>query len=101
MSSPTVAHATLMTGLLVLAAMKFELILGDIKTAFLNADPLGPEQEAAYCTLPRDGIPGISQQALLKVLKPFYGFNDAPEAWRRKLDSVLRQLGFTPCTVDP
>ena len=36
----------------------------------------------------------------LTMLKPIYGLKDAPRAWRRKLDQVLRSFGAVPLYAD-
>ena len=34
------------------------------------------------------------------MVKPIYGFKDAPRAWRLKLDQLLRAFGLTPLFSD-
>ena len=64
--------------------------LVDIKTAFLNSAAYPKEAKPVYCRPPAglDVAPG----SLLRVLKPFYGFNDAPEEWRKQGPAAGRRV---------
>ena len=99
LSSPTVSSATIRLTFATIASMKWVLEMGGISTAFLNSDPI-EGGEKTYCELP-PGLLGVEPGSILEVVKPFYGFNDAPEAWRRKLMASLTSLGWDQSPIDP
>jgi hypothetical protein len=101
LASPTVGHATLRMGLQLAATLKLDVDLADIATAFLNSEEFGEDQEPLFAEQPPGGIRGVPPGVLLRIRKPFYGFNDAPEAWRKKLSAALRDVGYVALECDP
>ena len=70
--------------------------LAELRRLALAQDPdvilvqetwLSPDEEPTFLTQPPGGLPGVAKKALLLVLKTFYGFNEAPEKWRQRLQS--------------
>lgn len=43
----------------------------------------------------------VKHNQCLKLKKALYGLKQAPEAWHKKFDSVLKELGFAPTLVEP
>lgn len=49
---------------------------------------------------PRDGIPGVSSDAVVELIKPVYGLVDAPRCWWESLSKTLRELGMVASELD-
>lgn len=86
LSSPVVDHAAVRTGLQAIATCKWKVQIGDISTAYLNSDEKQKDANNVFCNMPPGGVNNVHPHSLLEVLKTFYGYNDAPDAWRRVLD---------------
>ena len=74
--------------------------LGDIKGAFLAAGDLPKRYRPLYASLPKGGIPGVPENALIEVVGHVYGLNDSPSAWYRKLHQELVRVGFERSRFD-
>lgn len=61
-----------------LASHQWQLALGDIKGAFLASGDLLQRYRPLYATLPKGGIRGVPDDALIEVLSHVYGLNDSP-----------------------
>ena len=99
LTSPTVQQQTIQVGLQTAATKDMDVEIVDIKVAFLNSYEYGPDVNPVYCR-PPPNTPGLPEGALLRVRKPSYRFNDAPEQWRQRLDSELKKLDLTPLRMD-
>ena len=64
-----------------IASFGWDLQLGDIKSAFLEAGLLDEKYRPLYAKEPPGGIPGLPGSAVIEVLGNIYGQNDAPAAW--------------------
>ena len=63
----------------------------DCKTAFLT----GKEHDREiYCRPPKEGLPGVAEGSLLKLVKGAYGLREAPRLWYLKAREVLLEAGF-------
>ena len=78
----------------------WNLQLGDIRGAFLEADSVNRKQGPLYSNLPPGGIPGVPDDAVILILGNIYGFNDAPQRWWKKFDAVMSSIGFSRSTFD-
>eukprot|EP00435_Cladocopium_sp_Y103_P051731 s413_g16.t1 len=99
--SPTLAQLSKNVLLQLLVSFQWEMNLGDIKGAFLEANV--QEQYAAkpvYSELPPGGVPGVEPGSLVQILGNIYGANDAPHNWYREFDMVAQQCGFTKSKFD-
>ncbi|KAF0906244.1 hypothetical protein E2562_009249 [Oryza meyeriana var. granulata] len=65
----------------------------DVKSAFLN----GELKEEVYVRQPPGFVAARHEGKVLRLKKALYGLRQAPRAWNTKLDSSLRELGFTRC----
>lgn len=65
----------------------------DVKFMFLN----GELDEEVYVHQPPGFIPAGHEGKVLRLRKVLYGLLQVPRAWNVKLDSSLRDLGFTRC----
>ena len=84
-----------------LASYGWDLELGDIKGAFLEAGPLEPQYRPLYAKIPQGGIPTIPHDAVIEVLGNIYGQNDAPSAWYRTFDLEASKAGWLRSKLDP
>eukprot|EP00435_Cladocopium_sp_Y103_P043787 s1055_g12.t1 len=101
LKSPTLSQLGRMTLMQVLASKRWQLQLGDIKGAFLEAGPLEERFRPLYAHQPAGGIPGVPSDAVIEVLGNVYGQNDAPAAWFREFNGVVQQLGWQQSRLDP
>ena len=101
LASPTVSPTSVPLVLQTCASSRFPISLADIRTAFLNSEELPADRVPVYCELPPGGLPDVEPGSSLLVRKPSYGFNDAPEAWRLRLDKALQSPGWRPTPQDP
>lgn len=92
--APVSKHATMRALLAHVAAMDFELIQLDVKTAFLN----GELEEEIYMKPP----PGYEKTGKVwRLRKALYGLKQAARAWHHQLRSALKDFGFEPTAADP
>ena len=70
-------------------------MLGDVETAFLY----GELEEEIYMKAPKGLV--LQEDECLLLLKAIYGLVQASRQWRKKLISVLKQIGFKVSKVDP
>eukprot|EP00435_Cladocopium_sp_Y103_P016050 s2207_g4.t1 len=101
LKSPTLSQLGRMLLMQIIASQKWNLQLGDIKGAFLEAGPLDPKFKPLYAHQPPGGIPGMPPDAVIEVLGNVYGQNDAPAAWFKEFDKVVQSLGWSQSKLDP
>ena len=99
--SPTVTTMIFNIMLQVAANYGFDGEVADFKSAFCQSNPLQREAGPLYFQLPMEGIEGINQDILVKVVNGCYGLVDAPLHWRKTLVEEFRQLGHHPSRMDP
>ena len=85
---PVSKFSTIHLMLTVAVSLDLEIEQMDFSTAFLN----GNLAEEIYIS----GPPGTH----LAVIKIFYGLKQAPHCWNHRIDTYLKQEGFTPCHTD-
>ena len=85
----------------ILASYGWELQLGDIKGAFMEAGPLNPKYRPLYAKIPVGGIPNVPNDAVIEVTGNVYGQNDAPCAWFKTFDMEAKVAGWVPSRFDP
>ena len=101
LKSPTLSQLGRMTLMQVIASFQWELQLGDIKGAFLEAGPLDAKFRPLYAKQPPGGIPGVPADSVIEVLGNVYGQNDAPAAWFKEFNSVAQDIGWVQSKLDP
>ena len=101
LKSPTLSQLGRMLIMQILASQNWSLQLGDIKGAFLEADPLEDRFRPLYAHQPPGGIPGVPSDAVIEIIGNLYGQNDAPSAWFRTFDTEVQKLGWRPSCFDP
>ena len=100
LQSPTLSQMGRMVLMQVLASFNWQLQLGDIKGAFLEAEPLESRFRPLYANQPPGGIPGLPPDAVIEILGNLYGQNDAPSAWFRTFDKEIKALGWKASGFD-
>lgn len=100
LQSPTLSQMGRMLIMQILASSNWQLQLGDIKGAFLEADPLEERFRPLFAKQPPGGIPSVPPDAVIEILGNLYGQNDAPAAWFRTFDKELQALGWKASCFD-
>ena len=101
LKSPTLSQLGRMTLMQVISSHRWELQLGDIKGAFLEAKPLDARFKPLFAHQPAGGIPGLPKEAVIEVLGNVYGQNDAPAAWFKEFNTFSQSIGWTQSKLDP
>lgn len=101
LKSPTLSHMSRVCLLQLLASFCWQLQLGDIKGAFLEAGQLEDRFRPLYAHQSAGGIPGLDSEAVIEVVGNIYGHNDVPPAWFQTFNTELRCLGWCPRAFDP
>ena len=100
LQSPTLSQVGRNMLFQLIASHQWNMALGDIKGAFLAAGNLPQRYRPLYASLPRGGIPGVPENALIEICGHVYGLNDSPAAWYKKLHHELIQVGFERSRFD-
>ena len=91
--APVARYTTLGTMLAFAAQTEMEMLLLDVKAAFLN-DELNDEQPKGYVVEGRENM-------VYQLLKALYGLKQASRAWRKKISSFLSNIGARESQLDP
>ncbi|THH07313.1 hypothetical protein EW145_g3454 [Phellinidium pouzarii] len=94
--APTAKWAALRAILALAALEDLELYSIDISTAFLNGDL----DHDVYMDQPEGFEEYYGAGFVLKLVKAIYGLKQAGRQWHKKLDSVLKGMGFTLVRCD-
>ena len=70
---PTVSQLGRMLCCQMIVSNGWNLQLGDIRGAFLEADALDRKQGPLYSSLPPEGIPGVPDGAVITILGTIFG----------------------------
>lgn len=92
--SPTCSKDSLRLSLTLISAHKWKVNALDIRSAFLQGEPINRE---VYLRPPSE----FNNGSVWKLKKNVYGLNDAARAWYFKLRDVLVCAGMKICDVDP
>ena len=79
----------------------WDLQLGDIKGAFMEAGPLEDKFRPLYASQPAGGIPGVPEDAVLEIVGNVYGQNDGPASWFRTFHTEASSAGWQQSIFDP
>ena len=101
LKSPTLSQLGRMTLMQIISSMKWNLQLGDIRGAFLEAGPIDEKFRPLFAHQPAGGIPGVPSDAVIEVTGNVYGQNDAPAAWFKEFTSFVLTSGWTQSKLDP
>lgn len=97
-TTPQVAKETVFFVLQILASMMWTIGHLDFTQAFHSGDRI---QRELYCSLPPEGVPGLHERQLLRLLKTCYGLTDGPYQWYQHLSRVLESRGYQKSKADP
>ena len=100
LQSPTLSQMGRMLVMQLIASFQWELQLGDIKGAFLEAGPLPEQFRPLFASMPRGGIPSVPSDAVLEITGNLYGQNDAPLAWHKTFDEEAIKIGWERSRYD-
>ena len=99
--SPTLSQLGRNILLQLIVSFKWDMKLGDIKGAFLEADVKAQcAANPVYAELPPGGVPGIPHGSLVQILGNIYGAHDAPHNWYKEFDTVAQSVGFIKSRFD-
>ena len=100
LQSPTLSQMGRTVLFQLMSSHRWQLQLGDVKGAFLEAGPLPRCYRPLYARIPAGGIPGVDEECLLEVLGNVYGQNDAPAAWYKVFNDEVLKAGFERSKFD-
>ena len=87
--APTASKMALLTTLFFAIQCGWELAAGDVEAAFLN----GVESKRGlYFEVPKRGLPGVPEGALIEIVKGVFGLSNSPRLWWDKLAAELLKL---------
>ena len=95
--SPVIRYSSIR--MLIAIAVEHELYMHqmDVSTAYLNGDL----HEEVYMHQPEGFKDPDNPKKVLQLKKSLYGLKQSGREWNAKLDSVLRQMGFSACPSEP
>lgn len=101
LQSPTLSQMGRTLLMQLLSSNGWDLQLGDIKGAFLEAGPLPDRYRPLYAQQPPGGIPGLPSDSVIEVVGNVYGQNDAPVASYKTFDATALEIGWVRSKFDP
>ena len=99
--SPTVNTMNLNVMLQIAINAGMTVSIEDLKSAFCQSDPLERINGPLYFKQPAEGISGLHEDQICKIIAGCYGLVDAPVHWRKTLLKALKKLGFKESRLDP
>ena len=97
--APTPQVESIMTFLQAGVNLGHHFAFSDIKNAFCQSDKLRRPNGPLYA-LPCEGLP-VPEGALIEIIVPVYGLDDAPAAWRATITKFLVERGFIRNLIEP
>ena len=100
--APTISSNGRFIVMQTIASMQWQLELGDVTGAFLEADNLVRSNGKLYMSQPNKyPIPGNEPDQLFEVIRPIYGLNDSPQQWFLKFKTTAKRARWTQSVLDP
>ena len=86
----------------VVTSYRWELNIGDVRGAFMEAPPLDRPAGKLYMSQPRGGVPGsgLSHDQLLEIILQLYGLNDSPQRFWACCEDKCTTAGFVQSKFD-
>ena len=94
--APVVKWGTIRTLVALAAFQGWKLFHMDVITAFLNGDLEGE----VYISQPQGFVLPGQEHLVCRLRKALYGLKQAPRAWYAKIDTYLKNQGFTKAAAD-
>ena len=99
--APTISSNGRYTVMQTIASMGFQLQLGDVTGAFLEADEMTRTNGRLFMSAPANhNLPGYHPEQLYEVIKPIYGLNDSPQRWFTKFATTVKGDGWIQSRLD-
>ena len=95
--APVARYTTARTMLAFAAQKEIEMVLLDLKAAFLN----GELEETIYMEQPKVYVVEGKENMVYQLFKALYGLKQASRAWRKKSSSFLSKIGARESQLDP
>ena len=92
---PTPSATDVPLALQMLASLRADTCVGDIKSAFTQSSR-GLRPDRLFASPPPGGIPGESDDVLIEVLTEIYGLVSGPPGWRQTLLTCLLYTSPSP-----
>ena len=73
----------------------------DVSSAFGQSIQEDRAQGPLFAHLPPTGIPGVPAGAIIRIKTAVYGLVNAPAGWRKRVRTLLVDLGCKECSFDP
>ena len=89
--APTVTRNSTMLFFTIVQRFGLDVVAADVEAAFMQGDPQHGDQEL-YMAQPREGLPGVRQGSLVRILKGVFGLATAPRHWWAKLRRLLLEV---------
>lgn len=99
--SPTLTADGLSVVLQLISSKTWIMEIADVEGAFLQGGTLTRERGKLFARIPKDGIPGVEDTAIIELTKCVYGLNDAPLHWWKSICKTLKQCGMKQSELDP
>lgn len=100
LKSPTLNQISRMILMQLICSFGWDLQLGDIKGAFMEAGPLDDKFRPLFASHPPGGIPGVPSDAVIEVIGNVYGQNDAPASWFKTFHQEAVTAGWCRSVFD-
>ena len=100
-SAPTLSSEGLSVTSQLISSNRWRMKIGDVEAAFLRGDLLHREKGKVLVKLPPGGIPGLSEDSVIELVRPVYGLADAPQAWYKSVSQFLVGCGMNQSRLDP
>ena len=99
-SCPTPELSSINSTLQILASTNSEGTLADGEKAFMQGDP-SVGDEPLYATPPPEGLPGVSEGALIRLDREVYGLVSGMSGWRARIVAQLKEDGYEMNVYEP
>ena len=100
--SPTVCTQNLQVILQLAASHRMPGSCGDLKSAFMQSNPLQRPAGKLYARQPKGGLPGMVPGQIIELVAGVYGLIDGPAHWRGTFKEYLTSsLQYRQSRLDP
>ena len=99
---PTLSMEALMVTLQILASNQWLLHIADVEGAFLQGETLKRKNGRVFVEVAKEDctVLGITEGAVVELVKCVYGLSDAPRAWWESFSKTAQSLGLKQSELD-